>query len=75
MSVADSLSLDEKRERAAALEGLIEDYHELKRGKRENKALAAVLHLLGNLRYQLGEYAEAKRLYQERHEDLSRSGR
>ena len=64
-AVADSLSQDEKRERAAALEGLIEDYYELQRGKRENQALAAVLHSLGNLRYQLGEYAEAKRLYQE----------
>ena len=64
-SMTDSLSLDVKRERAAALEGLIRDYHELRRGKRENQALTAVLHLLGNLRYQLGEYEEAKRLYQE----------
>lgn len=64
-AMTDNLSLDEKRERAAGLEGLIEDYHELQRGNRENRALAAVLHSQGILRHQLGEYTEAKRLYQE----------
>jgi tetratricopeptide (TPR) repeat protein len=64
-AVADSLSLDEKRVRAAALEGLIGDYYELQRGKRENQALAAVLHSLGNLRYQFGKYDVANKLYQE----------
>ena len=64
-AMTDRLSLDEKRERAAALEGLIEDYHELQRGNRENQALAAVLHSQGIIRFQLGEYTEAKRLYQE----------
>lgn len=60
-----SLSLSEKREQAAALEGLIRDYAELQRGERENLALAAVLCRLGSIRYQLGDYDEARRLYQE----------
>ena len=60
----DNLSLSLKRERAAALEGLISDYQELKLGEREGQALAGVLNQLGNLRYLLGEYVEAKRLYE-----------
>jgi tetratricopeptide (TPR) repeat protein len=61
----ESLSLAKKRDLIAALEGLIRDYQELKRGEREDLALAATLHRLGNLRYHLGEYDEASRLYQE----------
>ncbi|MBN1236453.1 MAG: tetratricopeptide repeat protein [Methanotrichaceae archaeon] len=60
----DNLSLPLKRERAAALEGLISDYQEVKIGERNGQALAGVLNQLGNLRYLLGEYAEAKRLYE-----------
>jgi tetratricopeptide (TPR) repeat protein len=60
-----SLGLAEKRERASALEGLIRAYQELQRGKRENRAHAAVLQKLGDLRFQIGEYDLAQQLYQE----------
>ena len=62
---SDRLSLAEKRELASALEGLIRDYQELERGEREDKALAAVLHRLGKIRYLLGDYVEARKLYQQ----------
>ena len=61
----DRLSLAEKRELASALEGLIRDYQELDRGEREDRALAAILHRLGNIRYLLGDYGEARKLYQQ----------
>jgi tetratricopeptide (TPR) repeat protein len=61
----DGLSLIEKRERAAALDGLIEDYREMKRGERENKAFAEILRDRAYLRYLLGQYDEARRLYGE----------
>jgi len=63
-SETSNLSLAEKRERSAALEGLIRDYQELQRGEREDRALAAILHRLGDIRRQLGEYGEARRLYE-----------
>ncbi len=59
------LSLSEKIEKASALEGLIRDYQELPRGERTDRSLASVLRSLGNIRYLLGEYNEAHRLYQE----------
>ena len=61
---ADRLSLVEKMERVAALEGLIRDYQEMPRGERRDRSLATVLHSLGNIRYLLGEHNEAHRLYQ-----------
>ena len=63
-SETSNLSLAEKRERSVALEGLIRDYQELQRGEREDRALAAILHRLGDIRRQLGEYGEARRLYE-----------
>ncbi len=71
----DRLSLAEKIELASALEGLIRDYQELDRGERENRALAAVLHRLGNIRYLLGDYDEARKLYQQSLEIISAAGR
>ncbi len=62
---ADRLSLAEKRERAAALDGLIRDYREMPRGEREDRSMAALLQRQGNLRYLLGGYDEAQRLYAE----------
>ncbi len=59
-----SLSLEEKKERVAALEGLIRDYQELELGERENYAFSVVLQTLGFLRHQLGEYEEARKLYE-----------
>jgi tetratricopeptide (TPR) repeat protein len=64
-SFSDGLNLSEKMEKASALEGLIRDYQELPQGERTDRALATVLHSLGNIRYHLGEYYEAHRLYQE----------
>jgi len=62
---ASNLGLNEKRERVAALEGLIRDYKELQHGERVGRGQAAVLHRSGNIHHQLGEYEEAKRLYEE----------
>jgi tetratricopeptide (TPR) repeat protein len=64
-SFSDGLNLSEKMEKASALEGLIRDYKELSKGERTDRSLATVLLSLGNIRYQLGEYNEAHRLYQE----------
>ena len=64
-SFPDNLSLSEKIEKASALEGLVRDYLELQRGERTDRALAAVLYGLGNIRYSLGEHNEAHRFYQE----------
>jgi tetratricopeptide (TPR) repeat protein len=64
-SFSDGLNLSEKMEKASALEGLIRDYQELPNGERTDRSLATVLHSLGNIRYQLGEYNEAHRLYQQ----------
>ena len=60
-----NLGLNEKRERASALEGLIRDYQELPRGERVGRGQAEVLHRSGNIHRQLGEYEEARRLYGE----------
>ena len=59
----EGLSLEKKKERLASLEGLVWDYSELKRGERENRSYAAVLDRLAYLRFQLGDYPEARRLY------------
>ncbi|MFZ2472817.1 MAG: tetratricopeptide repeat protein [Methanothrix sp.] len=64
-SFSDGLNLSEKMEKASALEGLIRDYQELPKGERTDRSLATVLQSLGNIRYQLGEYSEAHRLYLE----------
>ena len=61
----DRLSLEEKREHASALEGLVADYLEMDRGDRENRALAEVLQRLGKIRYLLGDYEAARKLYQQ----------
>jgi len=58
----DRLSLEEQKEHASALEGLIADYREMDRGDRENRALAEILHRLGKIRYLLGDYAAARKL-------------
>ena len=62
---ADRLSLEQKIERTKALDGLIGDYMEMPRGERENRAFADVLRRQGDLRGQLGEYNEARRMYEE----------
>jgi tetratricopeptide (TPR) repeat protein len=62
---SDGSNLSEKMEKASALEGLIRDYHELPKGERTDRSLAEVLYSLGNIRYQLGEYDQAHRLYQD----------
>ena len=61
----DRLSLAEKIERGKALDGLIGDYREMQRGERENRAFADVLRRQGDLRYLLGEYDDARRMYEE----------
>ena len=61
----DRLSLEQKIERGKALDGLIGDYREMQRGERENKAFADVLRRQGDLRYLLGEYDDARRMYEE----------
>ena len=61
----ERLSLAEKRVLASALDCLIMDYNELPRGEREDRALAAVLQRLGDIRYLLGDYDEAHKLYQQ----------
>jgi tetratricopeptide (TPR) repeat protein len=60
---SDNLTLAEKKDHAAALEGLVRDYSELKKGERENRSYAAVLNRLGSILDQLGEYDEARNLY------------
>ncbi|HPS91249.1 MAG TPA: tetratricopeptide repeat protein [Methanothrix sp.] len=60
----DNMSLSAKRERAAALEGLIFDYKEFGIDAGVSLAFAGVLNQLGSIKYQLGEYSEAKRLYE-----------
>ena len=62
---ANRLSLEQKIERAKALDGLIGDYREMPRGERENRAFADVLRRQGDLRGQLGEYDEARCVYEE----------
>jgi tetratricopeptide (TPR) repeat protein len=62
-SETSNLSLVEKSERSAALDGLVRDYQELQRGEREDRAFAAILCRLGDIRRQLGEYGEARRVY------------
>jgi tetratricopeptide (TPR) repeat protein len=61
----DRLSLADKKELASALVGLIRDYQELDRGEREDRALAVVLLRLAGIRRILGDYDEARRLYQQ----------
>ena len=61
----EGLSLEKKKERLASLEGLVWDYSEMKRGERENRSYAAVLDRLAYLRFQLGDYPESRRLYNE----------
>jgi tetratricopeptide (TPR) repeat protein len=61
----DRLSLEQKIERATALDGLIGDYREMPRGERENRAFAEVLRRRGDLHYLLGEHNEAFRMYEE----------
>jgi len=61
----DRLSLEQKIERAKAFDGLIGDYREMQRGERENRAFADVLRRQGDLRGQLGEYDEARCVYEE----------
>lgn len=61
----DRMSLEEKREHASALEGLVADYLEMDRGDRENRTLAEVLQRLGKIRYLLGDYEAARELYQQ----------
>ena len=62
---ANRLSLEQKIERAKALDGLIGDYREMPRGERENRAFAEILKRQGDLRYLLGEYDDARRMYEE----------
>jgi tetratricopeptide (TPR) repeat protein len=59
----ENLSLSEKRESSAALDGLIKEYQELKRGEREDRAFVKVLDRLGGIRLSLGEYDEARKLF------------
>ena len=58
-----NLSREEKIVRAEYLDGLARDYFELKRGEREDRALAEVLRRLGDIRTDLADYPQAIRLF------------
>ncbi len=58
-----SLSREEKAVRAEALEGLVRDYLQMKRGEREDRALAEVLRRLGEIRIDLNDYPLAIQLF------------
>ncbi|MDD1762477.1 MAG: tetratricopeptide repeat protein, partial [Methanothrix sp.] len=61
--IVSNLSRNEKMVRAEALEGLVRDYLEMKRGGREDRALAAVLRRLGEIRTDLYDYPQAIQLF------------
>ena len=63
--VTSSLDAAAKRERLALLEQLLADYRMLGEGPQERDAQADILAKMGSLREDLGDYAEARRLYQE----------
>jgi tetratricopeptide (TPR) repeat protein len=63
--VTSSLDAAAKRERLALLEQLLADYRLLGEGPQERGAQADILAKMGSLRQDLGDYAEARRLYQE----------
>jgi G-protein signaling modulator 2 len=61
--MVSNLSREEKMVRAEALEGLVRDYLEMKRGEREDRALAEVLRRLGEIRTDLYNYSQAIQLF------------
>jgi len=63
--VTSSLDAAAKRERLALLEQLLADYRLLGAGPQEQDAQASILAKMGSLHRDLGDYAEARRLYQE----------
>jgi len=63
--VTSSLDAAAKRERLALLEQLLADYRLLGEGPQEQNAQADILAKMGSLHWDLGDYAEARRLYQE----------
>ena len=63
--VTSSLDSAAKRERLALLEQLLADYRLLGAGPQEQDAQADILAKMGSLHRDLGDYAEARRLYQE----------
>ena len=63
--VTSSLNAAVKRERLALLEQLLADYRLLGAEPQERDAQADILAKMGSLRQDLGDYAEARRLYQE----------
>ena len=63
--VTSSLDAAAKRERLALLEQLLADYRLLGAGPQEQDAQADILAKMGSLHWDLGDYAEARRLYQE----------
>jgi len=60
-----SLDAAARRERMMLLERLLEDYRELGDGPQERRAQATILHQLGMLAQAQGDYAKARRLYEE----------
>jgi tetratricopeptide (TPR) repeat protein len=65
MHITDSLPERAKRERLAALKGLLDDYRELGDGLREQEARASLLNEIGLMHEVLGEWTEAKQGYVE----------
>ena len=63
--VTSSLDAAAKRERLALLEQLLADYRLLGEGPQEQNAQADILAKMGSLHWDLGDYAEARRLYQD----------
>ena len=61
--ITSSLSAEAKRERLHLLARLLDDYRELGDGPRERSTQADILLEMGNVYYDLGEWAEARRLY------------
>jgi len=61
--MVSNLSREEKVVRAEALEGLVRDYLEMKRGERVDRALAEVLRRLGEIRTDLNDYPRAIQLF------------
>jgi tetratricopeptide (TPR) repeat protein len=63
--ITENLSKQAKRERLTMLRGLLDDYHELGNGQREQNACENILNQIGVIHGTLGEWAEARRALEE----------
>jgi len=63
--VRSSLSEQAKRERLAMLKGLLADYRELGNSSRERYVQAKIMHDMGMIHQDLGEWLEAREEYEE----------